>query len=489
MAKVKLTAGRIDAFTCPPNKSQSFLWDADVSGLAVRATAGAKAYIYQSRLNGKSLRVTIGDVRVWSLEENRHPKTGEVITPGARPEARRLQAIIDQGRDPRAVKAEITAADVARREKAKHAETPALNAWNVYIQSRAPKWSERHKADHIVMARDGGEKIIRGRPKGLPDRKEPGILRDLLDLPLSQITRDAVANWLEQEMPRRPTRTRLALSLLATFINWCSDQPDYREQINADACIRMKRELPKAQAKDDCLQREQLALWFEHVRKLSNPIIAAYLQTTLLTGARREEIAVLRWEDVDFRWNSIQIADKVDQENGRVIPLTPYVKSLLLELQHINNTPTVRQLHRQEVEGKKWQPSPWVFSSATAKAGYIAEPRIAHNKAIQAAGLPHLTIHGLRRSFGTLAEWVEAPAGVVAQIQGHKPSAIAEKHYRRRPLDLLRMWHTKIEDWILEQAGIEQPKEQAQPLKVVRRLTVCTRVQPDGAKSRKPSPA
>jgi hypothetical protein len=84
----------------------------------------------------------------------------------------------------------------------------------------------------------------------------------------------------------------------------------------------------------------------------------------------------------------------------------------------------------------------------------IVEPRIAHNEAIQAAELPHITLHGLRRSFGTLSEWVEVPVGVVAQIQGHKPSAIAEKHYRRRPLDLLRMWHDKIETWMLEQAGI-----------------------------------
>jgi integrase len=86
------------------------------------------------------------------------------------------------------------------------------------------------------------------------------------------------------------------------------------------------------------------------------------------------------------------------------------------------------------------------------------EPTKAHTRAINAAGLPHVSLHGLRRSFGTLAEWVECPAGVVAQIQGHKPSAIAEKHYRRRPLDLLRMWHSKIEAFILEQAGIEQPK-------------------------------
>ncbi|MDP4028495.1 MAG: hypothetical protein Q8P42_05950 [Gallionella sp.] len=47
------------------------------------------------------------------------------------------------------------------------------------------------------------------------------------------------------------------------------------------------------------------------------------------------------------------------------------------------------------------------------------------------------------------------PAGIAAQIQGHKPSGVREKHYIRRPLDLLRMWHVKIEAWILEQAGIE----------------------------------
>jgi len=74
-----------------------------------------------------------------------------------------------------------------------------------------------------------------------------------------------------------------------------------------------------------------------------------------------------------------------------------------------------------------------------------------------------------------LARWLngwnappECPAGVSAQIMGHKPSATAEKHYRVRPLDLLRMWHTKIEAWILNEAGIEQPAgEQAPGLRVI----------------------
>ncbi len=57
------------------------------------------------------------------------------------------------------------------------------------------------------------------------------------------------------------------------------------------------------------------------------------------------------------------------------------------------------------------------------------------------------------------------PAGVVAQIQGHKPSATAEKHYRVRPLDLLRVHHERIEAWILEQAGV-QFDAQAEPGKL-----------------------
>jgi integrase len=70
------------------------------------------------------------------------------------------------------------------------------------------------------------------------------------------------------------------------------------------------------------------------------------------------------------------------------------------------------------------------------------------------AGLPHLTLHGLRRSLATLSEWVETPAGISAQIQGHAPQGVREQNYIRRPLDLLRMWHVKIESWILEQAAI-----------------------------------
>jgi integrase len=189
--------------------------------------------------------------------------------------------------------------------------------------------------------------------------------------------------------------------------------------------------LGKPKTLDDVLQREQLPAWFAAVRKIGNPVISAYLQTLLLTGARPNDLTELLWTNIDFPWKSLTIGDKV--EGFRVIPLPPYLDSLLGSLPRRNE---------------------YVFSSPAAESGHLEDPHDAHNQACAIAGLT-LTIYGLRRSFATLSEWIEMPAGIASQIQGHKPSGVREKHYIRRPLDLLRKWHVKIEAWILEEAGIE----------------------------------
>ena len=205
--------------------------------------------------------------------------------------------------------------------------------------------------------------------------------------------------------------------------------------------------------KDDVLNREQLPAWFTAVRNIPNPVISAALQTMLLTGARPGEILDLRWADLDMRWKSLTIRDKVEGE--RVIPLTPYVLHLLDALPRRNewvfsSAKTLRmdssnQRRRIRKANARGMEAPPGEVLETSQSGRIAKPNTTHSRACQAAGLNHLTLHGLRRSFASLTEWLETPTGVVAQIQGHKPSATAEKHYKRRPLDLLRLHHERIE--------------------------------------------
>ncbi|MGF6533211.1 integrase [Paraburkholderia sp. GAS206C] len=450
MAKVNFTAARVEAHRCEQGKSQSFLWDSKTPGLGLRATTGgAKSYIFQGKIHGSSVRITIGDPKSWTIDK-------------AQERARSLQTLIDGGVDPREQEAEKKAAHEARQAAKRRQDVMVSEAWEHYLEhlrtkispkTKKPR-SDRYILDHVNLSSLGGGIAKRGGKE-----KVRGPLAPLMSRKLTEITATSMSEWLEAEIPRGPTNAGHAFGLFKAFIRWCDTHETYAGIIPPDAYAspKVKGILPRSVAKDDCLQREQLSVWFSAVRGIANPVISAYLQGLLITGARREELAALRWEDVDFRWRSLTMNDKVEGTGGRTIPLTPYLASLLINLQRANETPPARRhIARLAERGEKWEPSEWVFASKTAADGKIAEPRHAHNRALAPTGLPHISLHGLRRSFGTLSEWVEVPVGVVAQIQGHKPSAIAEKHYRRRPLDLLRMWHDKIEAWMLEQAKINQ---------------------------------
>ena len=66
--RVNLTAGRVDAFTCPTGRPQAFLWDTDTPTLALRATpTGRKTYVFEARLNGSTIRINIGTLADWPI--------------------------------------------------------------------------------------------------------------------------------------------------------------------------------------------------------------------------------------------------------------------------------------------------------------------------------------------------------------------------------------------------------------------------------------
>ena len=430
-SRVRLTAGRVADFTCPPGKSQAFLCDTDTPALALRVTpTGRKTYVFESRLNGDTIRVSIGTATDWPIEK-------------ARGEAQRLKVLVDSGQDPRELERQQQAAQAAVKAAAAAQAVTVRESWHAYIDARRPHWGERHCLDHERLARAGGVAAQRGtRGRGVTIA---GPLHPLMALPLRDLTAPVIEAWATREAQTRPTAARLAWRLLKAFLSWCAEQPEYAPvlpSVNPAKTKKAREALGKPKAKDDSLLKEQLPAWFTAVRNIGNPTVAAYLQTLLLTGARPGEVLAMRWEDLNTQWRGLTIRDKVEGE--RVIPLTPYVHHLLAALPRRNE---------------------YVFASTRNKDTPLTEPNHAHDKACKVAAIEVLTLHGLRRSFGTLSEWLEVPAGVVAQIQGHKPSATAEKHYRVRPLDLLRVHHERIEAWILEQAGV-QFDAQAEPGKL-----------------------
>jgi integrase len=440
----ELTAGLIERLTCPAGKTQVFLRDAKAPGLRVRATApstknpkGLKAYVYEAKLNRQTIRSTIGDVRVWDIE-------------AARTEARRLAVVVRSDKDdPRelerqhdAGKAAAKAVAAAKVEAAKVAAVIVGEVWAVYLAERrlSPNWGERHYQDHIAKAAPGGLPSTR---RGYKTRlTKPGPLAALMVMPLNTLNAPVIEAWAAKEATTRATSARLAWRLLKVFLRWCGEHPTYSTLLpatNPAKTTKARESLGKAGEKKDVLQRGQLAAWFDAVQQIQNPIIAAALQVMLLTGARPGEVLTLEWTDVNTKWKGLQIRDKVEGE--REIPATPYLLHLISTLPRRNK---------------------WIFSSPNSVDGKLTDLNNAHTRACKVAGLEGLTLHGLRRSFKSLTEWIEIPAGVVAQLMGHKPSATAEKHYTVRPLELLAIHHEKIEAWILEQAGVRFEAKTAQ---------------------------
>ena len=426
-----LTAGLIERLTCPAGKTQVFLRDTKAPGLRVRATApsaknpkGLKAFVYEAKLNRQTIRRTIGDVRVLSIE-------------AARTEARRLAVVVRSDKDdPRElerqqqeVKDQAIAAAAAKVEADKVQALTVGDIWPRYLAEGKPKrkdaWKPGYRASLDVMAAPGGVKKKRGQ--GLT---RPGPIYPLMALTLGAVTEDALQIWFEREALTAKHQAARALMMFRGFLRWCSARPEYRKLIDRDAgkAPAILENLPQNTKRVDVLGVAQLPGWWRGAEQLSNRTAGVYLRALVLTGARKEELAALKWAHVDFQWHKLTLADKVEQT--RTIPLTPYLAQLLATLPRRNE---------------------FVFASAS-KAGRITDARSSHTKVLQSAGVEHLTFHGLRRTFTQRGRSV-VPAGAVAQIEGHKPSATAEG-YAVLPLDDLMPYAVLIESKILELAEV-----------------------------------
>jgi integrase len=292
-------------------------------------------------------------------------------------------------------------------------------------------WKARYRLDLEKAELPGGETKKRGTGK-----TKPGHLAPLLAMPLTAfgpgVGRDTVEDWYAIERKRGSgVQAKRAAAMFAGFLSWVDSCKQYRGLVDPTCARASKlRNAPAKKNRTDAIEQAQLPAWFAAADKLLNRTAATYLQVLLFIGARRNELATLTWANVDFRWKKLTIADKVD--DTRTIPLTPFVAYLLGALPRTNE---------------------YVFAS-TGKLGRIAEPRGALETVLADAAIPHVSIHGLRRTFSLLGEAAGAPAGAIAQIMGHKPSAIAEG-YRPRSIDALRPYIAQIEAFILEKAEIQ----------------------------------
>lgn len=406
--KTKLTTAKIEKLE--PSEKQYLVWDEKFTGLGVLVSPkGTKTFVYQSRVGSKQKRITLGKYPLISLQD-------------AIDQASEVSKQMVAGIDPKQAKAERLARNQRNELSKKQAKITFGQAFSHYFDLKKSDWSARYIKDHIEAC----------RPYLSDGEYQNGCLANIWHEQLTNLSPEFIENWVREENKTRKTRMAQAYRMYKAFANWASERSEYKGLIpqNSATAKIVTSSIAKVGRDKYSLQRQQLKAWFAMLDGI-NHVHAKALVCMLINGSRPEEMLSLTWDKVDFEWDTITIIDKVDQWE-RTIPLTPYVKHLLQSLPRIGDYIFMTNRSHEHI---------------TISTGY--------RYAVRDAGLPPLPPKAMRKSFSNLSEWVSVPYGIVKQIMGHRPSATDEKHYKDRPIDLLRHWHTIIEYFILTEAGVD----------------------------------
>lgn len=252
MASGRITKRSVDALISIG--AEGFLWDDGLKGFGAKITkAGAVSYIMQYRMGGREART-----RRYTIGSHGSPWTATT----AREEAQRLALLIGQGIDP-------VEADKQRRREAVDL------AFDNY-------------ADRFARACVGrGWKVLVTRSLQL--HVEPVLGAK----PLPKITRADIVAVLDRMPSTQVANRRNVFAVLRRLFRWAVSRGD----IDRSPMEGMETP-PAVKARDRWLSDQELGrVWAQAHR--THPCFGPIVKLLIVTGQRREEVASLRWEELD----------------------------------------------------------------------------------------------------------------------------------------------------------------------------------------------
>lgn len=153
----------------------------------------------------------------------------------------------------------------------------------------------------------------------------------------------------------------------------------------------------------------------------------------LLTGARRSNVAAMRWVDLDLEegvWRIVKTKNGTPQN----VTLSPLAISVLKARSTLYPIEEARIL--AGCETPESHPVGFVFPGS-GKAGHIFDPRKAWERLLVDAGLENFRFHDLRRTLGSWQARTGASLPVIGKSLNHK-TLQATQIYARLDLDPVR---------------------------------------------------
>ena len=413
--RAKITKRSVDALRPSGDGREAVLWDSELKGFGVRVQRGSvKSYILHYRIGagrGAPLRkLTIG-------------KHGSPWTPEtARTEAKRLLAIVAQGKDPAAAKSEsltvgqlcdryLAAARaglvVTRFKRPKRQTAVAIDEGRVsrHIKPLIGKiqTSVLRRADVQLMA----DAIAQGKTAGTFKRKprDKAVAAEGAAAPSVAIDPNVKPRGRAVVTGGAGTAARV-VELLGGIYSWAE-----KNELVAGPNSAHGVETARGEPKDRVLSGEELRALGKALddSEGKSPLPVAAVRLIALTGLRREEACALRWSEIDLPGSCLRLEATKTGRSTR--PIGKAARDLLQSLPRLSDE--------------------WVFPNRGDTGRADLKSSIA--ELFDTAGLTDARSHDLRRTFGSIAADEGYGDATIAELLGHSRRGVTQRHYIRRP--------------------------------------------------------
>lgn len=364
-----------------PRAERYIYWDPKLAGFGVRvAPSGTKTYLLRYRAHPGGRRAPL---RLFVIGQH-----AEDLTPAqARARAVEAKARVKLGQDPQAEiaagRAAITVAELCDRYFAEGANGKKAST------IKLDKLRVRH---HIVP------EIGNRRASGVSKADLEKLMRDIEAGRLKTDSRHARGG------PGAAART---IGLLSGVFAWAASANLLVNERGDGLPIPTKGiKRPADRKRDRLLSADELtALGASLTAEQATPTgrqFAMVFRLLLLTGARKNEIARLRWSEVDVAGRALNLADS--KTGAKRVTLGAPAAAILADL------------HTSQDRGA------WVFPDPRDPAQALRGLDWAWVRIRERAGLPDLRVHDLRHGFASVGAGGGMSLLVIGKLLGHADS-------------------------------------------------------------------
>jgi integrase len=407
---MKLTALNVE--TWKPARDRQEILDRDGLYFIIQPS-GVKSWAlrYRRKGDGKAIKHTLGTFPAITLK-------------AARSLATELRAEVERGADPHGAKV------VARRRAAEvddSFETVARRyiADLQFRRKRSWEWSARllgllvdkQAPGSLAVVRDGSTDARGGRRTSLVDRWGNRRIGDITDTD--------IINALDRVSAHAPVAANRLHAVLRAFFSWARK----KRLVASNPCTGLDRPA-KEQSRDRVLDDKELrAVWLA-AGGLGHPS-AGIVRLLILTGQRRNEIADLRWSEIDLDERVLHLP-KERTKNARAhdVPLSAQALAIVAGLPRLADADLVFTIKRKPITG---------FSRMKGKLD-------------TASGVAGWTIHDLRRTVASGLQRLGVRLEVTEAVLNHRGGSMAgivgvyQRHdYASEKRDALARWADHVD--------------------------------------------